>query len=56
MYTYKGGWPVNNKSDAIADPGFDLPCPGGTGCPCQTNADCENQNCLKEKMYKNLYT
>ena len=45
-YTYKGGWPVNNTSDAIADPGFDLPCPGGTGCPCQINTDCENQNCL----------
>ena len=44
-YSYSGGWPVNPKSDEIEDPGFDLPCPGGTGCECRSNADCENQNC-----------
>ena len=44
-YSYKGGWPVNPKSDEIEDPGFDLPCPGGTGCDCRTNANCYNQNC-----------
>ena len=45
VFSYIGGWPVNSKSDAIEDPGFDLPCPGPTGCDCQTNADCYNQNC-----------
>ena len=44
-YNYKGGWPVNPKSDEIEDHGFDLPCPGGTGCECKFNADCDNQNC-----------
>ena len=44
-YSYQGGWPVNNNSDKISDPGFDLPCPGATGCECTTNADCENNNC-----------
>ena len=44
-YSYKGGWPVNPQSDEIEDPGFDLPCPGNTGCECLTNADCENKNC-----------
>ena len=45
IFSYIGGWPVNPKSDTIEDPGFDLPCPGPTGCDCQTNADCYNQNC-----------
>ena len=44
-YTYKGGWPVNPRSDEIIDPGFDLPCPGPIGCECRSDADCENQNC-----------
>jgi len=44
-YTYKGGWPVNPRSDEIVDPGFDLPCPGPIGCECRSDADCENQNC-----------
>ena len=44
-YSYKGGWPVNPKSDEIEDSGFDLPCPGGTGCECRTNKDCDNNNC-----------
>ena len=44
-YSYKGGWPVNPKIDDIVDPGFDLPCPGGTGCECKINEDCFNQNC-----------
>lgn len=44
-FTYAGGWPVNPKSDTIEDPGFDLPCPGPTGCECLSNADCFNQNC-----------
>ena len=44
-YTYKGGWPVNPNSDEIEDPGFDLPCPGGIGCECKTNNDCDNKNC-----------
>ena len=45
VFSYIGGWPVNPKSDTIEDPGFDLPCPGPTGCDCQTNADCYNHNC-----------
>ena len=45
LYSYKGGWPVNPKSNEIEDPGFDLPCPGGAGCECKTNKDCDNQNC-----------
>ena len=44
-YSYKGGWPVNSNPDGIEDPGFDLPCPGPTGCDCQPNADCYSQNC-----------
>jgi len=44
-YSYIGGWPINLKSDEIEDPGFDLPCPGSTGCECWTNEDCDNQNC-----------
>ncbi len=44
-YSYKGGWPLNPKSDEIEDPGLDLPCPGGTGCECRTNDDCDNKNC-----------
>ena len=44
-YSYLGGWPVNPNSDEIEDPGFDLPCPGSTGCECQTSADCDNNNC-----------
>ena len=44
-YSYKGGWPVNLNSDKIDDPGFDLPCPGATGCECKTNSDCDNNNC-----------
>jgi len=44
-YSYKGGWPVNQQSDKIEDPGFELPCPGGTGCECRTNNDCDNKNC-----------
>ena len=42
---YAGGWPVNSQSNNIKDPGYNLPCPGGTGCECSTNADCDNQNC-----------
>ena len=45
VFSYIGGWPVNPKSDTIEDPGFDLPCPGPTGCDCQTNDECYNQNC-----------
>ena len=45
LYSYKGGWPINPKSNEIEDPGFDLPCPGGAGCECKTNKDCDNQNC-----------
>ena len=44
-YSYAGGWPVNPKSNEIEDLGFELPCPGPIGCECQTNADCDNQNC-----------
>ena len=44
-YSYKGGWPINQNSDTIEDPGFDLLCPGGTGCECETNNDCNNKNC-----------
>ena len=44
-YSYIGGWPVNPRIDDIKDPGFDLPCPGPTGCECQSDADCYNQNC-----------
>ena len=44
-YTYKGGWPVNPRSDEIIDPGFDLPCPGPIGCECKSDIDCDNQNC-----------
>ena len=44
-FTYAGGWPVNPRIDDIEDPGFDLPCPGPTGCECLSNADCYNQNC-----------
>ena len=43
--TYMGGWPVNPESDTMQDPGYNLPCPGGTGCECTTNTDCDNQNC-----------
>jgi len=42
---YAGGWPVNSQSNNIQDPGYNLPCPGATGCECSTNADCDNQNC-----------
>ena len=44
-YYYKGGWPINLKSNEIEDPGFSLPCPGPIGCECRTNVDCDNQNC-----------
>ena len=44
-YSYKGGWPINPNSDQIEDPGFDLPCPGATGCECKSNQDCFNNNC-----------
>ncbi len=42
---YSGGWPVNSNSDNIQDPGYNLPCPGATGCECTSNEDCDNQNC-----------
>ena len=44
-YSYKGGWPVNLKSNEIIDSGFELPCPGPIGCDCVNNNDCDNQNC-----------
>ena len=44
-YTYADSWPINPKSDEIEDPGYNLPCPGGTGCECRSDADCDNQNC-----------
>ena len=44
-YSYKGGWPVNLKSNEIIDSGFELPCPGPIGCDCVDNNDCDNQNC-----------
>ena len=45
LYSYKGGWPVNPKSDVIEDPGIDMPCPGEIGCECRSNSNCNNQNC-----------
>ena len=44
-FVYEGGWPVNPRIDEIEDPGFDLPCPGPTGCECLSDADCYNKNC-----------
>ena len=42
---YLGNWPYNQDKNSINSPLTE--CPGGVGCACTVNADCDNSNCTK---------
>ncbi len=42
---YTGYWPYHPKKDFIENPGWVQPCPGGMGCECETDADCNTGFC-----------
>ena len=44
--SYYGNWPTNNK-DVSSFPDINIDCPGETGCPCNLNNDCFNDNCIR---------